>query len=267
MIHAIRAELTKALSLPSVQLMLAALTALHVLIMSMNMPNIRDSLANITADGRIEFYGGQLVPAEQFLAELIVAFTFQGVMFIWVIGAVATGTEFRSGQIGQSLLTVPSRPRIVAAKALAIALISLAMGVLLALVSIGITYFTVRAWDSSFLWNEEALIGHGRMIFIAIAMNLIALAVTLIARRTLVGIIAMAVFLGLTMTQVVALISPTVDALLPVSALRNLLFADVVGEVIPPLTAGPEHALITLTAWAIIPLIVAVIVLRRRDAR
>lgn len=267
MIHAIRAELTKTITLPSVKLVPAALAALLAFLIASNMSSVRQDLANITSDGRIELYVGQLVPAEQALTEFVVALPLQVMLFIWVIGAVTAGTEFRSGQIGQSLLTVPPRGRLIVAKAAALTLVSLVVGVLFALIATAGMYFAVRDWDPSFLWSQDVLIGHGSMIFAAIAMNLTALGVTLIARRTLVGVIAMAVFLGIMMTQIVALISPTIDALLPASALRNLMLAGNVTEPVPPLTAGPEHALITLGVWALVSLIVAVIVLRRRDAR
>ena len=67
------------------------------------------------------------------------------------------------------------------------------------------------------------------------------------------------------MVQVVAIMSPKVDAFLPLSAARNLLLQGTDNPV--PLTGTSLQGGLVLLGWVIISAVGAVVVLTRRDAR
>ncbi|MGP9602310.1 hypothetical protein ACT3SY_05735, partial [Brachybacterium sp. AOP42-E1-35] len=99
-----------------------------------------------------------------------------------------------------------------------------------------------------------------------VTITLTGAAITLVTRRTLSGIIVSIVLITLTFAQVVALIAPAVDAFLPLSAARNLMFQD--AAILPvPLTGTELQGALVLTGWAAITSVVALVLIRRRDAR
>ncbi|MFI7447324.1 ABC transporter permease [Nonomuraea sp. NPDC049714] len=264
MIAVVRSELTKIVTQPTVWLVTGILVALHVLVQYQGAGLFRRAMSSITPDGMIQIFVGRTEPAEPALIELLVAGSLQICLFVWVLGAVIAGSEIRAGQLGVSVLAVPSRARLILGKAIATALYALVVGLVFAAIATAFMYLVVKDWNPSILWSQEAILGQSRILLLTVTITLVALGITLIARRTLVGIIAIAVLLGLTMTQLVALVSPVMDAFLPYSAARNLLLRE---GATPPLTADPLHATIVLIAWASISVAVAGVVVRRRDAR
>jgi hypothetical protein len=68
--------------------------------------------------------------------------------------------------------------------------------------------------------------------------------------------------IALTMTRVLAG-TPALDALLPVSAARNLLLKPETSD----LTASPVQALVVLVGWVLVTTLAAGVALARRDAR
>jgi hypothetical protein len=192
-----------------------------------------------------------------------VASSFQSALFLPVIGAIIAGAEFRGGQVGVSVLAVPGRGRFLAGKAIAVALYTALVALVIAGLSTVFMYLAVRDWDPSILWSAAALTGQARFLLFTVAYTLTVFAIATIARRTLAGIIAIVLFLGLTMSQVFAAFAPAIDALTPMSAGRNLLLDPASNS----LTASPLQATIVITGWAVVSLLAAGIVLSRRDAR
>jgi len=264
MLAVVRSELTKIVTQPTVWLVTGMLLALDVLVHLQGTGLFRKAMSSITPDGMVEIFVGRTEPAAPALVELLVAGSLQICLFVWVVGAVIAGSETRAGQLGVSVLAVPSRARLVLGKAIATGLYALGLGLVFTGIATAFMYTVVKDWNPSILWSREALIGQCRILLLTVTITLAALGITLIVRRTLVGIIAVAVLLGLTMTQLVAFISPVVDAFLPYSAARNLLLR---GNATPPLTAGPVHATLVLIGWAFVSVAVAGFVVRRRDAR
>lgn len=264
MVAVVRSELTKIVTQPTVWIVTGILLALHVLVQVQGTGLFRRAMASLTPDGMIEIFVGRTEPAVPALVELLVAGSLQICLFVWVLGAVIAGSEVRAGQLGVSVLAVPSRTRLVVGKAIATGLYALGVGVAFAAIATGFMYTVVKDWNPSILWSQEAILGQGRILLLTVTITLAALGITLIVRRTLIGIITVAVLLGLTMTQLVALVSPTIDAFLPYSAARNLLLRE---GAAPPLTAGPVHATIVLIGWAFLSVALAGFVVRRRDAR
>jgi hypothetical protein len=124
-------------------------------------------------------------------------------------------------------------------------------------------YVAVKAWNPGLLLTGEAFAGHGRFLTFAVLFCLTTLAVTTVARNTLTGIIVTVALIAITMSQVLAGVAPELDALLPLSAARNLMLDPGIND----LTAGREHGLFVLIGWAAVTAVAAAITLSKRDAR
>lgn len=261
----VSSEVTKIRTLPGVWLAAGILLALHVLVLQVQSSFYVRAVSDITPAGMIEIIPGLPEPAGPAIVGDVVAASLQVGLFVCVLGAVAAGSEFRTGQLGSSVLAVPSRLSLVVAKTVATGLCALVVGLTMAAASTASMYVAVRSWDPTILVSPAALAGQARFLLFVVTSTITAASITLIARRALVGVLAVGVLISLTVTQVVAALASGVDALLPVSAARNLLLTPGPGEV--PLTAGPVQGALVLVGWAVVTTIAAALTLQRRDAR
>lgn len=263
MLSVIRSELTKIVTLPTVWIVTGIVLALHTLVLLLPAQLIADAVENITPDGIIEVFIGQPQPAEVEILGLLVSSSLQAGLFLPVIAAVIAGQEFRSGQLGLAVLAVPRRGRLLAGKIAATGLYALAVGILITALSTGFMYQAVKDWNPGLLLTADAFAGHARFIAFAVLLSLTTLAMTLIARSTLTGIIITVILIAITMTQLLATTVPHVDALFPFSAARNLLLDPSINT----LTASPDHGLAILIGWAVLTTAGAGVALWGRDAR
>ena len=260
---AIRAELTKILTLRSTWIVSGGILVLHLLISVANLGQTTAAVANITPDGLIELFAGQPRPAYQAIVDFLVSSSFQMGLFLPSLAAVLAGQEFRAHQLGWSVLAVPRRGVLVTAKTVAVAAYLLFVSLVIAGISTAFMYAAVKGWDPGVVTGGNALLGQGRFLIFAVLWALVGSAFTLIARSTLIGIIASVALITVTMTQVLAVSVPALDALFPLSAGRNLLLNPEDTQ----LTAGPAHALVVLLLWPLLTVTVAGLLLRHRDAR
>lgn len=260
---ATRAELTKIYTLPSVWLTTGAILALQILVSIPAMGLAADAVANITPDGTIEIFIGQPQPATRALTEYLVASSFQMSVFLPVLAAIIAGQEFRSRQLGLTVLAVPRRGRLLVAKTLAAAAYLAVVAILIVAISTAVLYDAVRDWNPGLLLTDAVFLGHAKFVAFAVLFPLIGFAATIVGRGVLAGILVSVALIGVTMTQVLAATAPAVDALLPVSAGRNLLLDPELSD----LQAGPAHALTVLIGWTLAAVVAAGITLHRRDAR
>lgn len=262
----VRSEVTKIITLPSVLIFAVVLLVLHVAVQLFSLSLFADAVAGIDSSGMIEIFKGERLPAVQEMTEQLVAAMFTPVPLVPVAGAVIAGSEFWTGQIGSSLAATPSRVRLVVAKAVATTLFTVALCMSFAVLTTAVMYSVVADWKPEILVSGSVLGGYLSATLVAVCATLIALGVTMLTRRTLVGILIMALLLGVTITQVVAAISPAVDAVLPISAARNLLFYGSPG-ITPPLTSSPGIAAVVLMLWAVVAVAASAMIIARRDAR
>lgn len=260
---AARAELTKILTLPSVWIVTGIILALHVLVQLQTTGLFADAAAKITPDGIIEVFIGEPQPANEAILGLLAGGSLQMGLFLPVLAAVIAGQEFRSRQLGVTVLAMPRTVRVLTAKLLATALYVLVVAVLIAGISTGFMYAAVKDWEPGLLITGEAFLVHMRFIAFAILFCLTGFAITTVARNTLTGIIVTVALTAITMTQALAGSAPDLDALFPLSAARNLMLDPGINE----LTAGWEHGLIVLIGWAATAAVGAGITLGKRDAR
>ncbi len=262
-LHATRAELTKILTLPGVWIFLGVMLALDVLVLAQPARLFAEAVAAITPDGVIEIFTGQPEPATEAILGLLVSSSLQISMLLPILAAVIAGQEFRSGQLGLTVLAMPRRGGLLVAKILALTAFLLCVAILIAGVSTAFMYAAVKDWNPGLLLSGDAFLGHGKFVVFAVLFSLTGFAITVIARGTLAGVTVVVALIALTMTQVPSGTAPALDSLLPVSAGRNLLLDAGVNR----LSAGPGHGLLMLVGWALVTTVVAGITLGGRDAR
>ncbi len=258
-----RAELTKIVSARAVWLLSGVIVALHLLVSAANLGATADAVAAVTPAGTIEIFAGDPQPARRAMIEYLVASSFQMCLFVPVVAAVIAGQEFRSGQLGQSLLAVPHRGRLLGAKFLAAAGYLLALSVTIAAISAGFMYLAVKDWEPGLPVSAGAWSGQAAFLAFSILTGLTTLAITVIARSTLTGVAVTVGLAVLTMSQLGAAVTPRLDAVLPMSAGRNLLLDPAAAD----LSAGPGHALVVLLLWPLVTGTLAWLTVRLRDAR
>ncbi|GAA4567002.1 ABC transporter permease [Planotetraspora kaengkrachanensis] len=263
MVNATRAELTKIRTLPGALIVTGAILALHVLVQLQTTGLFADAVANITPDGIIEVFIGEPQPANEAILGLLAGGSLQMGLFLPVLAAVIAGQEFRSRQLGVTVLAMPRTVRLLTAKLLATALYVLVVAILIAGISTAFMYVAVKGWNPGLLVSGEALLVHIRFIAFAVLFCLTGSAITTVARHTLTGIIVTVALIAVTMTQVLAGSAPDLDALFPLSAARNLILDPGLNE----LTAGREHGLLVLVGWAVATAVAAEITLGKRDVR
>lgn len=264
MLSIIRSELTKVLTLPSMWVITGVVLALNVFFQYQTLGFNIDTVANMRADGMAEV-NGRLVHAETELRQTLGVSVFNPGLLFPVLGAMIAGAEFRTGQLGLSMVAVPGRLRLVLGKALATVSYVLGLGLVCIVMATVFMYVAVRDWNPGMLWSTDMLLAEACLLLFIVTSTLTGFGITLITRRTLTGVIAMVVLIMLTMTQVVAMVSPAVDAFLPLSAARNLLLQG--RDAGAPLTGSAQHGAFVLIGWALVTTVVAALVTKRRDAR
>ena len=266
LLPAIRSEVTKILTLRSLMVYSTVLLLLCAGIQAVSLSLFVDAVAGIDPEGMIEIFEGSPAPAVPEMTEQLVAAMFTPVPLLPVTGALIAGSEFWTGQIGASVVATPSRVRLILAKTIATALFTVAVCVAFALVTTAVMFPAVQDWRPEILVSPAVLGGYLRVTLVAVCTTTIALGITMLTRRAITGTLVMALLLGVTITQVVAAISATIDAVLPLSAARNLLFHDA-RDITPPVTSGPWTAAFVLSAWALAAVAASVVMTERRDAR
>ena len=115
---------------------------------------------------------------------------------ITLLGVLAGTSDDRYGGIVGAALASPKRFRIVAAKAGAVALVGAALGVVLALVSLVTLVITLGATGTPFVLGLPDLAARFGLGVLAVsALSVIGLAVGLIVRTQLAGVLTMIAFL------------------------------------------------------------------------
>ncbi|GAA0989753.1 hypothetical protein GCM10009551_047230 [Nocardiopsis tropica] len=260
----VRSELTKVLTLPSVWVITGVILALNVFFQYQTLGFNIDTVANVRPDGMSEV-DGRAVHAETELRQTLGVSVFNPGLLFPILGAVLAGTEFRAGQLGLSLVAVPHRLRLVLGKLSAMTAYALVLGLVCIAMANAFMYIAVRNWNPDMLWSTDMLAAEAALLLFTVTFTLIGAGITLITRRTLTGIIATVILIMLTMAQVVAMVSPAVDAFLPLSAARNLLLQG--RDAGAPLTGSAGHGAAVLAGWALVTSVVATLAVKRRDAR
>jgi hypothetical protein len=258
--HLVRSELRKTLTLPATAVALAIATIGPIALAVLNAFHVRDALTS----GRTDSVGYTNA------AEAALSVVPLGTAGAMVLGVVAISSEYTANstdagggrQISTTLMATPRRWTLLAAKATVV----VALVVLAALVSLSISLVAaVAIVGDAAQPNADEPIGRflGAGLYWALAA-LMALAITVLTRSGLVPLIVL-----ITNGTVVSVsfllwkVAPLARYLPDLAGTR--LFAGesftAVDDALPPVTGG-----LVMTAWAVALLLLAGVVLNRRDA-
>ncbi|GAB3811309.1 ABC transporter permease [Kribbella italica] len=258
MTNLVIAELRKAVSLPATAVALAVAVIGPIALAVLNAFNVRDALASGRTDG-VRYTSA----AEAALSAVPLGAAGAMVLGIVVISSEYTANSTDAGggrQISTTLIATPRRWTALAAKAVVV----VALVVLAVLVSLSISLVVASAIVGD-AGEPGTPVGRfvGAGLYCALAA-LMALAITVLARSGIVPLIVL-----ITNGTVVSVsfllwkVTPLARYLPDLAGTR--LFADetftAVDDALPPLTGG-----LVMTAWAVALLVVAGVVLTRRDA-
>lgn len=258
----VRSELTKLVTLRSTWVLVGTLVVLDAVVVGTQLPLYVDAVA-AAADGVVEVVPGDPQTMTALAAELA-TWPLQVGLLVLVLGAHAGGSDVVDGRLGASVLAVPDRVRLVVAKAVATAVLGLAVGLAMLATSVPAAARVLAGHDLALLWAPGAVSGYAGFLLVTVALTLVGLALGTVGRGTLAGVLGGALLLGVTLSQVLGTVAPQLDALVPTSAARNLLVAPTVE---PPLTSSPAAAAAVLVAWAVAGVAAAAWTVRVRDAR
>ncbi|GBF74726.1 ABC transporter permease [Paenibacillus sp. 598K] len=262
----IRSEFTKIITQRSVWIVAAILLAINLFYQYQAFSLNLETLQTLDENGMHWWYG-KPVDAELDFFDTMGAVLFNPGLFFILLGAVIGGAEFRAGQLGLSVLAVPARPRLVIGKTIAAVLFALLSGLVYAALTFIFTYQCVKGWQPGLIWRPEAWIKVAGGVFFMVAITVLTLGVTLVTKRTLYGILIMAGAILITMTQILTLVNPILDAWTPISAARNLLLQSDSGVAGPPFSSSPELGAWVLAVWLLGLFLASIAAVTRRDAR
>ena len=214
----------------------------------------------------LDFWSG-MTPEERSLIdpvhESFIGLSVFGILGFAVLGALAMTSEYSSGTIASTFAAVPNRIRVLVAKAIIIGLVTIGFALVTAFVSFLIAQpilaresLDVSLVDSGVL---IAVIGGG---LYSAGAALVGLALGAILRRTTATIVAVSVIFSLAtiITQAQPESWSRVTKYLPHSAGLSAISSIEHSTLLSPL-AG----LVVLTVWVILGLVVAGVLIERRD--
>ena len=244
------AELLKIRTLRSAWVVAGIILTIHLTVSLQNIGLTRDAVDRIGPDGLIEVFIGERRPAGAELIALLVGSSAQLSLFLPVLAAVIAGQEFRAGQLGATLLAVPRRGRLLAAKSLAFGAHLLVVLLVMIGVSNATMYAAIKDWNPGLLLTADAVRGQGKFVIFALLYSLLSYALTMIVRSTLIGIVITTGLMAVTMAQVAG----PINNLLPLSAGLNLMQG----------LTSPYPALAVIVGWALVAVLGAWLALERR---
>ncbi|TDD86390.1 ABC transporter permease [Actinomadura rubrisoli] len=175
--------------------------------------------------------------------------------------ALSIAGEYATGAIGPSLLCVPVRGRLLAAKSLVITLVLFAAGVLLAVLGMAVAAMTLggsgKETTGSDLLAHTLAIGAYLALAAVVVVGIGAVMRSMAGTLTATLVIMLVVPVGLMLTKADALVAAA--DFLPGPAGVHLMY----GSTGP---YGRGVALLVLAGWAALALVAGYAVLRRRDA-
>jgi ABC-type transport system involved in multi-copper enzyme maturation permease subunit len=236
------------------------------------------------AGGRFTVSGsGDIAPSTDNVdsAKQTLAGTFAGLIAVVVIGVMFITAEYRRGMIRTTLAASPRRGRVLAAKAVVLAAVTFAAGLVAAAVTLPLGEHLLHEngnpiYPLSMLTATRIVVGTAALLAVSAVL---ALGVGTLLRRSAAAVTA--VIVGIVLPYLLA----TVPGILPVGAAQWLLRATPaaafavqqsatqypqVATVYTPGTGyfplAPWAGFAVLCAWAAAALVLALFLLRRRDA-
>lgn len=211
-----------------------------------------------------------LVPAEVDASSLAFAVPSSGVTFgqltIASLAVVIITSEWGTGMIRSTLVAVPDRTTALLAKATIIAIVSFVVGLVSALASYALAQPILEPEGLTYSLTEEGVLASVINSGIVLALvAIISFSIGALLRSTAAGVVtAIGVFfvlpIILTLLSGVADWISDVARFLPADAAAQLVAVSTEEGALTPLQGG-----VTMAAWALVLLVIAVVVTRRRD--
>ncbi|NMR20965.1 ABC transporter permease subunit [Cellulomonas fimi] len=255
-----RGEWIKLLSLRSTWWVLGATVAIMTLV-SFAAAMSLDVMAEdpLTAPALAQMHGAEIVSGGSQI----------GVVTIAVLGALLVTGEYSTGMIRSTLAAVPTRLPVLAAKAIVLAVVTTVVTLLSMALSYLVTtpqlttYDLVPALDDSQTWQIL-----GGTVYFLVAAAFFALGVGTVLRST-AGTVTVALTVLLLLPGTLGFITldwvETIVSYLPLPAASAFLSTGDMSELGgSPLTA--TAGLLVVAAYAVVPLVAAAVLMRRRDA-
>ena len=254
----VRGEWIKLLSLRSTWWALtstAALMTLASVAYAMSLNAIAED--PVTAPGIEQMHGAEIVAS---------GFPF-GMLIIAVLGALSITGEYSTGMIRSTFAAVPTRLPVLAAKALTLVVLAAAVALVSVILSYLVTmaqlsqYDLVPALDDPGTWRVL-----GGSVYCLTAAALFSLGLGTLLRST-----AATVTVALTVLLLPGILSfvtldwvQTIVSYLPLPASSTLLTTGTTD--VPGANLSTYTSLVVVAAYAVVPIVTAAVLLRRRDA-
>jgi ABC-2 type transport system permease protein len=255
----VRGEWIKLLSLRSTWWALtstAALMTLASVAYAMSLNAIAED--PVTAPGIEQMHGAEIVAS---------GFPF-GMLIIAVLGALSITGEYSTGMIRSTFAAVPTRLPVLAAKALtlvvlaaAVALVSVTLSYLVTMAQLS-QYDLVPALDDPGTWRVL-----GGSVYCLTAAALFSLGLGTLLRST-AATVTVALTVLLLLPGILSFVTldwvQTIVSYLPLPASSTLLTTGTTD--VPGANLSTYTSLVVVAAYAVVPIVTAAVLLRRRDA-
>lgn len=187
-----------------------------------------------------------------------------GQLLIGALAVLFVSAEYASGMIQATMTTVPARTPVLAAKAMIITAVSYAVGTGSALLTYTAIQPLLRPDDLDFALTTEGVTGSIARTGLYLALvAMMALAIGALLRNSAGGIVTLSALL-LVLPTALSLISgdraAEIAKYLPSNAGNQLVAIEIADDALTQLQGG-----LVMGAWALVPLLAATVLLRRRD--
>ncbi|TRW46052.1 ABC transporter permease subunit [Georgenia yuyongxinii] len=202
-------------------------------------------------------------------AEIVASGYQLGMLSIAVLGALLITGEYSTGMIRSTLAAVPTRVPVLAAKAIALTVVTAAVGLVSLVLSFTVTSFQLREYDLVPRLDDAATWQvFGGMTYALVAAALFALGVGVLLRST-AGTVAVSLTVLLLLPSILGFITldwvETIVRYLPLPAAAAFLTVSE-SPIAGHSKLAPWTGVAVIAAWALVPLVAGAVVLRRRDA-
>lgn len=197
------------------------------------------------------------------LASVFIAWLEYPVLAVGILGVLAFTSEYRTGQIRATFVAVPQRRAVLAAKAGAVGLLTLCFSELLALVSFFLSRAilpSLRSLSLTHIGVTSAVLAAGFSLF---AVSMVGLGLGAIIRHTAGAVTALPVVIYLPLVSL-SLPAPWAES---IGRFTLLIAASQVVSLHPKANLLPPGlSMLVVVAWPAVTLLVAALLITRRDA-
>lgn len=261
--HAVRAELTKALTLRSWWVGVGVVLALTVYFAYINASLLVETAAATWDTGVFRDIDGTSVPVARAVGDAILASPYQSAaFFLPLLIAMMAGQEYRNQQFFLTVAAVPDRRVLFAAKIAAVALLAVGVTIMTSLVNAAVLLALLPSDGDAMVLSATSLEVFAKVALYAVTIGVFAAALTSIVRSTLWALVASVVLYGLTASQLLEAVSPVLHHASPMIGAQTFLF----GYAVDPDAPGTAAGVVILLGWLVVAASVWCATLVRRDA-